>query len=88
VFGGMFFQSVAFASFTTDESPLVYLFVNKNALPTTYYLPTPPNAGPNAFVQATSEFEFSTANGLTLDTAVNGLPTFPALISGEINSAG
>ena len=84
----MFFQSVAFASFTTNESPLVYLFVNKNALPTTYYLPTPPNAGPNAFVQATSEFEFSTANGLTLDTAVNGLPTFPALISGEINSAG
>jgi len=52
----MFFQSVALASFATDESPSVYLFVNKNALPTTYYLPTPPNAGPNAFVQATSDY--------------------------------
>jgi len=52
----MFFQSVALASFATNESPSVYLFVNKNALPTTYYLPTPPNAGPNAFVQATSDY--------------------------------
>lgn len=84
----MFFQSVAFASFATDESPSVYLFVNRNALTTpTYYLPTPPNAGPNAFIQATSDFEFSTFFGLTLDPVVNGLPTFPAMISGEINPA-
>jgi len=78
----MFFQSVAFASFATDESPSVYLFVNRNALPTTFYLETPPNAGPNAFVQATNYYELSTPIG-QLDPEINGLPTFTATISGE-----